>query len=393
MKKNTRAILALIIAVSMVLMILIPSVVFFTDAVSASSSKLQQENQLAADAKKKRDEAANERKSLEQENQKLNSEIESLAGDIESLNSDISELQRKIEENEEKIKALDSEIDESDELLKSRLRVMYEQGTASYLDVLFSAKGLSDVLLRFEMVTQLYEHDQELISELAAKRDESKAAKEQVEKDKALVVSQRNSLVSKQAEFDSKVSENNSQVEELKKDEAYYAKMQKEHEQEAANILAEINAQKRAAAAAASVSSNSSSGKVVSAGNGALGLPCYAGAPITSEFGYRTLRGSKNYHTGIDFGVPTGTAVRAAADGVVLAAGWRGSYGNCVTIDHGNLVTLYAHNSALNVSAGQKVVKGQQIAASGNTGNSTGPHIHFSVIVNGQYVNPRPYLW
>lgn len=105
------------------------------------------------------------------------------------------------------------------------------------------------------------------------------------------------------------------------------------------------------------------------------------------------MRGKQNYHTGIDFAVPTGTAVRAAEDGVVLASGWRGSYGYCVTIDHGNLVTLYAHNSALNVSAGQKVVRGQQIAAAGSTGNSTGPHIHFSVIVGGQYVNPRPYLW
>jgi murein DD-endopeptidase MepM/ murein hydrolase activator NlpD len=162
--------------------------------------------------------------------------------------------------------------------------------------------------------------------------------------------------------------------------------MQKEHEQAAQAILNEISASK-------SGSSGTSTPTVISSGNGKLGLPCYAGATVTSEFGSRILRGQPNYHTGIDFAVSTGTPVLAAADGVVLASGWRGSYGNCVTIDHGDMVTLYAHNSALNVTAGQKVVRGQQIAAAGSTGNSTGPHIHFSVIINGQYVNPRPYLW
>ena len=395
MKKNKTRIIALVVAIAMVLGFAVPVFVMLSNTVSAAN--LEEERRLAEEAEKKKKEAASERAELEAENEKLNAEIEALATDISGMNSDIYQKEQQIKENEERIKELDEEIEKSDDMLKQRLRVMYEQGTTTYIDILFSSKGVSDMLTRYEMVTQLYDHDKKLISQLSANREESKAKKQEIEADKAAIVEARDALVSKQAEFDSKVAKNDSLVSELKEDEAYYAKLQKEHEAAAQSILDEINRQKAAAAAAAANankgSSSGNSGKVVSSGNGTLGLPCYAGAPVTSEFGSRILRGQQNYHTGIDFGVSTGTPVLAAEDGVVLSSGWRGSYGYCVTIDHGNLVTLYAHNSALNVSAGQKVVRGQQIAAAGSTGNSTGPHIHFSVIVNGQYVNPRPYLW
>lgn len=387
---NKTRIIAFCLALALALAVFVPAVMFVVNPVFASSTKLEEQNRLAEEAKNKKDKAASERAELEKQNKKLNEEIEALAGDISNLNSNIYKKEQEIKENEARIKELEAEIEKNDELLKERLRVMYEHGTTTYLDILFSSKGISDMLLRFEMVTQLYNNDKKLLSELSDKCDESKEKKEQIEKDKALIVSERDVLVSKQSEFDKKVEQNTSQVNELKKDEAYYERMQKEHEQEAKNILAEIERQKKASS---SSGSSPSTNPVTPSGSGSLGLPCYEGAPVTSEYGYRILRGQNNYHTGIDFGVPMGTAVLAAEDGVVLASGWRGSYGNCVTIDHGNMVTLYAHNSALHVTAGQSVVRGQKIASAGSTGNSTGPHIHFSVIINGQYVNPRPYLW
>ena len=172
---------------------------------------------------------------IENENKKLNEEIEALADDISALNSNIYKKEQEIKTNEEKIETLSNEIEKNDALLKDRLRIMYEHGTTTYLDILFSSEGLSDMLLRLEMVTQLYSNDKKLISDLSDKREESKAAKDQIEKDKALIVSERDVLKSKQSDFDSKVEENNAQVEELKKDEAYYEKMQKEHEQAAQN--------------------------------------------------------------------------------------------------------------------------------------------------------------
>ena len=110
---------------------------------------------------------------------------------------------------------------------------------------------------------------------------------------------------------------------------------------------------------------------------------------VTSNFGYRWGR----LHAGTDVGVPQGTTVRASRGGQVITAGWVGGYGNCVIIDHGDGVsTRYGHLSQVLVTVGQYVDQGDQIALSGNTGRSTGPHLHFEIRINGEAVDPLPYL-
>lgn len=110
---------------------------------------------------------------------------------------------------------------------------------------------------------------------------------------------------------------------------------------------------------------------------------------ISSTYGWRWGR----QHEGIDIAVPRGTPVRAAAPGRVVYSGWGGGYGYLVSIDHGNgVVTRYAHNSRLVVRVGQRVSRGQVVAYSGNTGNSTGPHVHFEIRYRGRPVDPLPYL-
>lgn len=110
---------------------------------------------------------------------------------------------------------------------------------------------------------------------------------------------------------------------------------------------------------------------------------------VTSVFGYRWGR----LHAGTDVGIPTGTTVRASRSGQVTVAGWAGGYGNCVMIDHGDgITTVYGHLSEINCSVGQYVDQGQQIALSGNTGRSTGPHLHFEIRVNGVAEDATPYL-
>ena len=124
-------------------------------------------------------------------------------------------------------------------------------------------------------------------------------------------------------------------------------------------------------------------------GSGSLNYPGSRGV-ITSEFGvWRSYR----RHTGIDIGLSVGSSVKAADGGVVTYSGYSSSYGRYIIVDHGsNMTTLYAHNSSLLVSKGEKVFKGQLIAYSGNTGNSTGPHLHFEVRINGVPKNPRNYV-
>ncbi len=125
--------------------------------------------------------------------------------------------------------------------------------------------------------------------------------------------------------------------------------------------------------------------------NGYYVWPCYG--RITSRFGYRYIFGSYSYHSGIDIAVPYGTSVKAADGGTVTFAGYKGSYGYLVIIDHGNgEQTYYGHNSSLLVSAGDKVYQGQTIAKAGSTGRSTGSHCHFEIRVNGTQVNPSAYL-
>jgi len=120
-----------------------------------------------------------------------------------------------------------------------------------------------------------------------------------------------------------------------------------------------------------------------------------SGGILTSGFGYRRSPGGigSTNHKGIDWGTPSGTPVYASCGGVVLSAGWSGGYGYCVYISHPDgKQTRYAHLSQVKVSKGQSVSQGQLIAYSGNTGNSTGPHLHFEIIVNGVQVNPFDYL-
>ena len=128
-------------------------------------------------------------------------------------------------------------------------------------------------------------------------------------------------------------------------------------------------------------------------------LPTYiwptSGGYITSGFGGRSApkAGASTYHQGIDIGVPTGTSVTASCAGTVSVAGWQGGYGNLVCIRHEDgRETRYGHLSRIEVRVGQYVQQGQRIALSGNTGNSTGPHLHFEIRIGGVAYNPLTYL-
>ncbi|MGI5839810.1 MAG: LysM peptidoglycan-binding domain-containing M23 family metallopeptidase [bacterium] len=131
----------------------------------------------------------------------------------------------------------------------------------------------------------------------------------------------------------------------------------------------------------------------VSRGGGTLAWPVQG--RITSRYGWRThpVSGKRDFHPGIDIGASTGTPIKAAAAGTVTYAGWMGGYGNMVIVDHGSgLETQYAHNSSLTVSVGEKVQRGETIAKAGATGVVTGPHLHFNIVKNGEYINPLNYL-
>lgn len=139
------------------------------------------------------------------------------------------------------------------------------------------------------------------------------------------------------------------------------------------------------------------SDEVLSLGTGELGLPIkgMTQSTITSHFGGRESPGGigSTNHKGLDIGFPIGTKVYACEKGTVIHAGWSGGFGKLIIVDHGNgMQTYYAHLSKINTAKGMKVVRGQNIGEVGNTGNSTGPHLHLGVMVNGSFVNPEKLL-
>lgn len=114
---------------------------------------------------------------------------------------------------------------------------------------------------------------------------------------------------------------------------------------------------------------------------------------ITSRYGVSS-RIRKSNHTGLDIAAKSGTEIKAVADGTITCASYEGSYGNLVKIDHGNGVeTWYGHTSKMYVKVGQEVKAGEIIAAVGSTGNSTGPHLHLEIRINGEHINPQNYLY
>lgn len=319
----------------------------------------------------------------------LSSQVNSLEEKINELKASISENEKKLEKLKSDLKKAEKKVDTQNEDLSARLRNMYKNGSIGFVDVLMESGSFTEFLTNLDMVERIYEGDKEVLDELQKAYDEIDAKKKKVEtlqaelKDSKEVAETEMKTVEKEK---AKIAASNEETE----------KMLDELNDEADAITAKIKAEEEARKAAAaknsggSGSSGSSSG---SSGGGRLSWPC--NGTITSEQGWRIhpIFGYRKYHSGMDIGVAYGTPIKAAASGTVIMASWYGGYGYCVIIDHGNgLSTLYGHNSSLHVSYGQKVSRGQTIASAGSTGNSTGPHCHFEVRVNGTVTNPRNYL-
>lgn len=292
-----------------------------------------------------------------------------------SLNKQLGELEVSIDQNEDKLVVLEKELAEAQEKvetqttnLNGRLRNMYKNGSVGFIDVLLDSGSFTEFLTNLDMVEKIYSSDKDVLAELEEAHDEVEKKKTEVEtlqtelkESKAVVEEEKQAIAASNEETE---------------------KMIDELQADADRLTQELQNQ------------GSSSEDSTYLG-GQMAWPTPSSGTVTSPFGWRIhpIYGYKKFHTGIDIGASSGSAIVAANPGTVLSAGWNGGYGKCVIIDHGGgVTTLYAHSSSLNVSAGQYVERGQKIAAVGSTGASTGPHLHFEVRINGGYVNPYPYI-
>lgn len=322
----------------------------------------------------------------------LDGQINTLEGQIAALEKDIEEQTEEIEVKSEELKEAEAEAEEQYEMMKKRIRYMYENGNQSMLVLLLESETLSEMMNRAEYAVQMTAYDRQMRAELKEIRDEIEARKVELEEEKE----EQEELLS---ELESQKSAVNRAIDAKTQEIASYqaqintaAGEQSDYEKQLAEqekLLDQIEAQIAAAAAARAAAEDGDGGA-----SGFL-WPCPASHRITSSFGPRTAptAGASTYHKGIDIGAGSGSSIVAAASGRVTTSTYSSSAGNYVVISHGNGVsTVYMHASALYVSEGETVSQGQTIAAVGSTGYSTGPHLHFGVIVNGSYVNPLNYV-
>lgn len=275
------------------------------------------------------------------------------------------------------------------ELLKSHIREEYENGSYSFMDALFNAEDYSDVVSKAEYIQAIEAYDEKILSDYTEAK--------QVLADKNALLTMLNTNMDSLAEAytnkqeslqilsDEKEAQINSYQESIDTMNSKVKSLE--------TIEAEVQAKITAAEATVSYSTSGSTGNAVYTGAQFL-WPMPSSSVISSYYGPRSqpTAGATTYHKGIDIPCNLGSDVIAVADGTVIYVGYLGNGGNAVIVDHGSgICSCYFHLSSYNCAVGDTVKAGQTICYSGNTGVSTGPHLHFAVRENGEYVNPLKY--
>ncbi len=351
---------------------------------------------------------------LEQENwqqviEDVSAKLKQIQADLDAANARLQSIQTKqaeinaqIAQTQNEIVKMEAYLKTRQDVLNRRVRAIYMHGQLNYLEVILGANSFSDFANRVELLKRVIHSDYSLILEIQKQKAAIEAKKAQLEEDKRQLDALAAEAEKTRQEIAKKKAEQQKVLDAAKSNKAAAAQMEQDLNAQLASVrnliqqrLAAAEAARQAAQQQAASDDEGGGGSDDNyvQGTGAMGWPC--SGPITSPFGYRThpIFGTTIFHAGIDIGVDYGTPIHAADSGVVVYSGWISGYGNAVIIDHGGgISTLYGHNQSLAVSEGQSVSKGSVIAYAGSTGNSTGPHCHFEVDVNGSPVNPMGYL-
>ncbi len=339
--------------------------------------------------------------SLETSKSNLASYVSKLDKELTAAQTRISELNDMISEKESDIIQTKAELEEALEqeasqydAMKLRIKNMYERGTDFYIEAIFSAASFGDMLNRADYVEKITESDRRILDNFRTTREYVEVCKAQLEEEQELLKEAKEKVEQEQESLETLISEKQTEINAYEADINDKEALLREYEAEIAARNAEIKALEDAVKAEqAALEAASNPKRKYDGGMFAWPAPSYT--RISDDYGNRQhpILGVTRFHNGVDMAAPGGSPILAAYNGTVVAAAYNASMGNYVMIDHGdNLFTIYMHASALYVSKGQEVVKGQKIAAVGTTGRSTGNHLHFSVRLNGNYVSPWGYL-
>lgn len=398
--KYLKKILCVIICISVVLAFPAETAEATTnDSIRAKEAEIKKAKDEVASLKSNLTDVESLKKELEQSKTDLTNYVTQLDSQLNGIQNKIAEYNDLITQKEAEIETTTQELNEAIarqeaqyEAMKRRIKFMYEKGDALYMELILSASSFSDTVNKAEYIEALSSYDRKQLDEYVRTRELIALCKTELEAQKEVLDEAKAAVEEEEKAVNSLIVEKEAQIVSVTSDISTKEAAIKEYEDMIAAENAEIAALEKAVAEEKARLAAENARKY---DGGMFAMPCPGYKRISDDYGNRMhpILGIEKFHNGVDFAAASGTPILAAYDGDVVAADYSSTMGNYIMINHGGgLYTIYMHASALYVSKGQAVSKGQKIAAVGSTGRSTGPHLHFSVRLNGNYVSPWNYI-
>ena len=394
--KNTSLVFLAVIVVFTAIIVSSDSYLLQSDAASLAENK-DSVRTLESDLKSIQGSLADIQRSIKQAKQnqadqlaiknQLDQEVSLAEREIEILEKLISGYNDSITEKENGISLKDEEIEETVQMIGDRLVMQHENGNSNVISYVLGSSDFADLLTRIEIANALFEYDRTLIEQLTSDRISLAILKDELTTTRDKCNEAIAELETKRVDLQAKIDTATSYLATYKRDEATYQRQYNEKaaemesiEKEIKELLAQIELQER---------TNYSNEEF------RFPLPYDATYWNSGGFGWRVWNNGRatDYHKGVDFAAYRGTPILATNSGTVILTRNSPSYGLYLIIDHGGGVTsLYAHCSKLLVNTGDVVLRGDKVAEVGSTGDSTGNHLHFSILENGVHVDPMKYI-
>ncbi len=307
--------------------------------------------------------------------------------ELELIEEQVSLYTRLVEEKAAELEKAMAAEDEQLATYRQHVRAMEENGKYTYLSIIFGSRSLSELMSNLDMIGEIMEADKRIYDQYTAARENAEEIKAEYEATLEQLNDKQAEYEAEKAELEEKIAEASAMISQLEEEissnyELYLEVLAQEEalEGDIQSMIAELERQEAA-------------NSITSTGTYIWPLPGYSPG---SAYGWRMhpIFHEMRFHAGEDIGAPSGTPILAADSGVATVIPDNGNgYGNYIMINHGGgRVTLYAHMSAFAISGGATVAQGQVIGYVGSTGNSTGPHLHFEVRVNGATTDPKQYF-
>ena len=383
--------------------------------IRASESKVDMMEDAVAGLNSEKKELQVAKDELSDTVEQLDAQLTNVQEVLTQLEEDIDRKTKQVENIKNRLREAEANQDEQYASMKQRIKFMYEKGDTAYITMVFGAQNLTDMLNKAEYIEEVSAYDRQLLNEYTETKYRVINLKDKLEVEQASLLETQEQAEIQEYQMSMLIDQKNGEIEKYESEISTKEDAIKEYEAmiasqnatiaalEASILKAEREAealQKELEESGLSdndIDSSSSSKPVTTQQvfSGPFCMPAPSYTRVSDDYGNRIhpILGVKQFHNGIDFAAPGGSPILAAQSGTVIAAAYSSTMGNYIMINHGGgVITIYMHASALYVSAGQTVTKGQKIAAVGTTGRSTGNHLHFSVRVNGSYVSPWSYL-